>query len=121
MTREEAIGIILGTAFRKKGPDMVELLFPPEPMIDMLVALGVLKLDEPVTALRCEPPPEHRDKPWHWLERSKDGFSRFIGEWDGQWCVPGTGVAVEPDHAAHCGCRYVAPCEEPTSAEGENR
>lgn len=158
MTRDEAIQIVSATAFVEKQPGIVELIIPPAPFVDALVALGVLKLDEPLAAKkgdpafimhvgsqinratpvfykdgswwplrqtdaesnqtppRCEPPPEHREKRWHWLRDHLSNLS--VGLWLSDahlWSIRCGTLFTDgaPDKLAEKGWRYVAPCEEP--------
>lgn len=70
--------------------------------------------------LVCEPPPEHRDKRWHWLRYAGPRISQVgdkpspmkweNGRWNNEDCFEYSAT----DAFAH-GWRYVAPCEEPKS------
>lgn len=66
---------------------------------------------------RCEPPPEHQDKPWHRI--------RFAGDdpVEAMWCVdewafPGheSGLGLSPENIHAAGFRYVGPCQPPEAA-----
>lgn len=98
---------------RRMSADLLRMCAESE--VDSLEALGVLKLTRhslrPAQD-RCEPPPEHRSKEWHWLCDANG--ARFVAAWLGDvWVRAMTTVSLTPITAAHMGIRYVAPCEEP--------
>ena len=94
-------------------------------IVDTLVALGVLKLDDGASELppptylkpaeppRCEPPPEHHEKLYHWLR--SPGLQMIIRQWSSVW-TSFTGEQRTSEEMAKTGWRYVAPCEEPKEA-----
>lgn len=58
---------------------------------------------------RCVPPPEHREKRWHWL---RDGATLVCGRWqESEWRIEA--YRLSPVMADRNGYSYVAPCEEP--------
>lgn len=75
-----------------------------------------LKMGVLPPAPRCEPPPEHREKRWHWIKRpNSEGPIPlvWVNATTGWICV---GEAISPDRACDRGWRYVAPCEEPKAS-----
>lgn len=79
-------------------------------LVDALIAIGVLKVDEPKT---CKPPTEDTNKRWHWLRHELAGstITRPF-EWDGsRW---GFGEWEPPEYAHKAGWRYHSVCKEPT-------
>jgi hypothetical protein len=66
----------------------------------------------PADPATCAPPPEHADKPWHWLQLlDKDPRPN---QWDQQsarwWRYESWWT---PEETAACGWRYVALCDLP--------
>lgn len=67
---------------------------------------------------RCEPPPEHQNKEWHWLVC--DGGQPTIWPWIigfQRWLTPGALLTTE--QVAHRGWRYVAPAIPPEPWDGK--
>ena len=60
---------------------------------------------------RCEPPPEYRHLPWHWL-RDENG-DLFPSQWDdGEWYYC-NGEIASPEHSYAIRDRYHAPAIPP--------
>jgi len=73
---------------------------------------------------RCEPPPEHRGKRWHWLHvrRALEPPSLNVGRWEGDhWTINCDLDEYSPAELAQLCWRYIAPCEEPEQEVGDSR
>ena len=66
----------------------------------------------------CEPPPEHADKAWHWVQIPPMSQLQVVC-WDGRlWYEAGVLSETSPADAAGEGWRYVGPAIPPTEGEG---
>lgn len=63
---------------------------------------------------RCEPPPEHQAKRWHWIDtiNFRDGSHvvNVAGWVSGRWLRAGRSGPLLPDIAWQHGWRYLEPC-----------
>lgn len=78
--------------------------------------IGGKWVEDAAIRARCEPPPEHRGKRWHWLQtrRTLESGGLEIGRWEGnRWSINCDLDEYSPAELAQLCWRYVAPCEEP--------
>lgn len=75
-----------------------------------------------MSAATCEPPPEHRGEPFHWLLVPERGMKPFPLEWDSLYCTYILNCAHEcPRELYKAGWRYVGPAIRPQEGEGSDR
>lgn len=67
-----------------------------------------------MTDCTCEPPPEHRDKRFHWLKLHSDRPEPAYWLQGRAWMLFGSSICVTARHMHAAGWRYVAPAISPT-------